>query len=508
MSGESDAILRFRRNEQRLEIALAAARLGSWEFDLRTRVLKATAQCKANHGYAADADMQMQPHIIDAIDAGHRQRFVAAIDAAIATRGSFEIEVPHQWPDGTDHWLFVAGRLVDDECMVGVSQDVTASHTVQQALRAKEEQYRAIVEAANEGIWRLDRHARIVFVNERMAQMLGVATDQMQGRHKWDFVFEEDVPAMQALFSRRQQGVSEEIADIRFRHENGREVWMLMSARPLYDDNRAFVGAVDLFTDITERRRAEQELREVDRRKDDFLAVLGHELRAPLAPILTAVKLLEIKGPGDPSLQKLRDTILRQTQYLSTLVEELLDVGRITAGKLRLEKQRLDLRDVIKQAVEVAMPVIDRRRHTLSLDLPDAPVYADADSARLVQVTVNLLNNAAKYSPDSGRIHLTLREEGGVGTVSVRDTGVGIPSDMLRRVFDRFVQVGAVDCSESGLGIGLSVVKALVELHGGTVEAHSEGIGKGSTFTFCVPVATMMRRGAGGVVIGGDCSYL
>src|SRR5690349_15799503 len=140
MGGESDDLVRFRRNEQRLEIALAAGRLGSWELDLRTRILKSTAQCKANHGYAADADMQLYPHIVDAVDAEHRERFVGVIDTAIATGGSFEIEVPHYWPDGTHHWLFVAGRVVDDSCIVGVSQDVTAAHTVQQALRAREEQ--------------------------------------------------------------------------------------------------------------------------------------------------------------------------------------------------------------------------------------------------------------------------------------------------------------------------------------------------------------------------------
>src|SRR6185436_15288932 len=225
-------------------------------------------------------------------------------------------------------------------------------------------------------------------------------------------------PAIRALFSRRQQGVSEEIADIRFRRQSGGEIWTLMSARPLYDHHRTFVGAVDLFTDITERRKAEQELRDVDRRKDDFLAVLGHELRAPLAPILTAVRLLEAKGPGDPTLQKLRETIRRQTLHLSTLVDELLDVGRITAGKLRLETRRLDLRDVVRHAVEVAMPLIERRGHGLTVELPEFPLYADADPARLVQVTANLLNNAAKYSPAHGRIHVRLCEDCGMGTVS------------------------------------------------------------------------------------------
>jgi two-component system, chemotaxis family, CheB/CheR fusion protein len=247
---------------------------------------------------------------------------------------------------------------------------------------------------------------------------------------------------------------------------------------------------VDLFTDITARRRAEQELRDIDRRKDEFLAVLAHELRGPLAPILTAVKLLQAKGPPDPTLQRLRDTIYRQTTQLSTLVEDLLDVGRITAGKLRLQKGRVDLRDIAKQAVEVSSAVIERHRHTLRVQLADAPVYLDADAARLVQVAGNLLSNAAKYSPDGGHIELEVFEDAGMGTLRIRDQGVGIPPEMLDRIFDRFVQVGGSgDRAEGGLGIGLSVVKALVDLHGGTVGAHSGGIGKGSEFTVRVPLA-------------------
>jgi signal transduction histidine kinase len=197
-----------------------------------------------------------------------------------------------------------------------------------------------------------------------------------------------------------------------------------------------------------------------------------------------------MKGPKDPGLERLRDTVLRQTLQLSTLVEDLLDVGRITAGKLRLEKQRVDLRDIVQQAVEVARPLIDRHRHTLHVQLSEGPVYVDADKARLVQVAGNLLSNAAKYTPEGGAIDISLRIEPGSGVVSVRDNGVGIPADMLRRVFDRFVQLGTSGHrANGGLGIGLSVVKALVGLHGGTVDAMSEGVGKGSTFTFRVPVA-------------------
>ena len=486
----ADAARALRRNEDRLALALSVARLGAWEFDLRTRVLTSSAQCKANHGFAADEDMQLDPDIVSAVHDDHRARFTEAIQHAIATHGSFEIEVPHRWRDGSDHWLLVSGRVVDPTCMVGVTQDITDRRRIEESLRGSEQQYRTLVDAANEGIWQLDQDARIIFVNQRMADLLAVTPEAMLGRHKWDFVFDEDVDAMRALFERRKRGVSEEVADIRFRRGDGGQVWTLMAARPLYDALGRFVGAVDLFTDITERRRAEEQLRDADRRKDEFLAVLAHELRGPLAPIITAIKLLMAKGPPEPGLQKLRDTILRQTLQLATLVDDLLDIGRITAGKLRLDKSRIDLRDVVTQAVEVSGALIERRHHTLGVQLPDRPVYLEADAARLVQVTGNLLSNAAKYMRDGGRIEIVVREECGMGVVSVRDQGVGIPPEMRDRIFDRFVQVGASEYrSEGGLGIGLSIVKALVELHEGTIEAHSGGIGKGSEFTVRLPVA-------------------
>ena len=478
------------RHHERLEIALAAGRLGLWEFDLSTRRLTCTEACKANHGFRPDQDVQLDPHIVEAVPTDHRGRFVDAINTAILTAGSFEIEVPNTWPDGTVHWLLVAGRVVHETTMVGVSQDLTDRRRTEQALRESEQQHRTLVEAANEGIWRLDQHARVSFLNQRMADLLKMSPAAMLGRHKWDFVFEDDAPLMRDLFHRRQQGIAEDVADIRFRRADGGEVWTLMAARPLYDDQGRFTGAVDLFTDITERRRAEQALRESDRRKDEFLAVLAHELRSPLAPIITAVKLLQAKGPPDPPLQRLRDTIFRQTMQLSTLVDDLLDVGRITAGKLRLDKTHLDLRTIVQQAVEVSAAVIERRRHALAVRLPDHPVYVEGDAARLAQVATNLLNNAARYTPEGGRIEIALHEDADHGVVTVRDEGVGIPPEMLERIFDRFVQVGGPAAgAQGGLGVGLSVVKALVDLHGGTVDARSEGIGKGSEFTFRIRLA-------------------
>jgi signal transduction histidine kinase len=242
---------------------------------------------------------------------------------------------------------------------------------------------------------------------------------------------------------------------------------------------------------VTEQRRSEEALRAADRSKDEFLAVLSHELRNPIAPILTAVKLLQAKGPADPTLQRLGETILRQALQLSKLVDDLLDVGRVMNGKLRLEKGVTDLTAILKQAIEASLPAIERRHHVLHVALPESPVVVDVDAARIVQVVSNLLHNAAKYMKEGGRVELTAAAEEGRAVIRVRDEGVGIAPEMLDRIFDAFVQVdSSTHRAQGGLGIGLALVKALVDLHGGTVQARSEGIGKGSEFTVRLPVAT------------------
>ena len=357
------------RSEQRLTLALKAGRLGSWEFDFATRRLSASAQCKANHGFGPDEDMQLDTHIFPAMDREHAAQLQSAIDAAVASAGSFEIELPHRFPDGSPHRLLIAGQVIDDERMVGISLDVSQRYEAEETLRA-----------------------------------------------------------------------------------------------------------------------AAEALREADRRKDEFLAVLAHELRTPLAPIITAVKLLELQGPSEPHLIKLRATILRQTLQLSRLVDDLLDLGRIINGKLALHTGVVDVRGLVRQAVEAATPAIERRRHLLDVRVADLPILVDVDAHRIVQVVTNLLNNATKYMPEGGRIEVTAFEESDAAVIRVHDEGVGIAPEMLTRIFDRFVQVGSSsERFEGGLGIGLWVVKAVVDLHGGSVEARSDGLGTGSTFTVRLP---------------------
>jgi signal transduction histidine kinase len=241
---------------------------------------------------------------------------------------------------------------------------------------------------------------------------------------------------------------------------------------------------------LDEARLAADALREADRRKDEFLATLAHELRNPLAPIRNGLQILNLTPSADVAA-KARGMMERQLAHLVRLVDDLLDISRVATGKMRLQFESVEVRTVVEAAVEAARPAIDAGRHALVLHLPDEPLTLRADPTRLAQVVSNLLTNAAKYTPAGGQITLTAERAGGFAVVRVADTGLGIPADMLPKVFDLFTQVDRhLDRAQGGLGIGLALVKRLVEMHGGTIAAASEGAGRGSTFEVRVPAAS------------------
>ena len=233
-------------------------------------------------------------------------------------------------------------------------------------------------------------------------------------------------------------------------------------------------------------------LKDADRRKDEFLAMLAHELRNPLAPISTAVQLLRLKELSDAQRERARDVLERQVQHLVLLVDDLLDVSRITRGVITLQHERVLIGTVIARAVETARPMIDSRRHTLTLDLNDEVLAVEGDKARLVQVVGNILNNAAKFMEPGGKIQLKVAREGTSVAITVRDAGIGIPTDQVPRIFDLFTQVHAKpDQIQGGLGVGLALVRRLVEMHGGTVAAHSAGPGQGTDIIVRLPLWAM-----------------
>jgi signal transduction histidine kinase/ActR/RegA family two-component response regulator len=239
-----------------------------------------------------------------------------------------------------------------------------------------------------------------------------------------------------------------------------------------------------------EARAQLAELREAHRRKDEFLAILAHELRNPLAPIRNSLHILRLAGQDDPTVRRIGEMMERQVVQMVRLVDDLLEVSRITRGKIELRPERVDVATVVRSAGETSRPLIAAAGHHLSLELPPEPLLLEGDPVRLAQIFANLLNNAAEYSPAGGRIALTVQSEGAMVAVAVRDTGMGIPVDMLPRVFDLFTQVDLhAGQAQGGLGIGLTLVKTLVEMHGGKVEAHSDGPGRGSEFVVRLPLA-------------------
>ena len=289
----------------------------------------------------------------------------------------------------------------------------------------------------------------------------------------------EDLPMQYAIAHRTSV-----TSDIEILRADGSVAYVQNDVEPLYDSRGQIYGCVSVCVDHTDRRRAELTLREADRRKDEFLATLSHELRNPLAPMRTALEVMRLASDNPDLVAKAQATMERQLLHMVRITDDLLDVARITQNKVTLRRERIDVRSVIHGVVDAAQSFVDAQRHTVIVDLPPEPVWVDADPTRLAQVFSNLVNNAAKYTDPGGEIHIAASVEDSTATVSVSDTGVGIEPDLLPQIFDMFTQLQADrDRTHGGLGIGLTLAQRLIELHGGTIEAASQGPGRGSRFT-------------------------
>ena len=279
--------------------------------------------------------------------------------------------------------------------------------------------------------------------------------------------------------------------------KDGRLLDISLTISPIRDDAGTIIGASKVARDIRAQKEAERALQQADQRKDEFLALLAHELRNPLGPIRHAVKILRAKAPSPSELQWATSIIDRQAEHMSRLVDDLLDVSRITRGTIELRRERVDLAAVIKGAVEATGASIDKAGHRLTVSLPAEPLYVDSDQIRLIQVVGNLLDNASKYTDSGGRITISAERDGDAAVIRVRDNGIGIAPNQLPHIFDMFMQAGyALERSQGGLGVGLALVERLIHLHGGTVTAFSEGEGTGSEFTIRLPVAARVQERA------------
>ena len=358
-----------------------------------------------------------------------------------------------------------------------------------------EDRLRLAHAVAHIGTWDWDPETRQMYFSAECSEILGLEGDGTLAHQAW----QANVDPLQLSVV---LGMLEECTscgscetEYRYRHPRRGQCWIYSKAGLVeHGGHRHVVGIV---LDVTVRRQAEEALKEVNQRKDEFLAMLAHELRNPLAPIRNAAQLLNVHSPGRPEIEWARAVIERQTKHLVRLVDDLLDVSRMVRGQITLQKKKVDLAEIVQTAVETSRPLIRLRKHHLSVHLPDQPVKLEADLTRIAQVIANLLNNAAKYTDDGGQIRLETALEGEHIAIRVRDTGLGIAPGLLPHVFDLFTQADrTLDRAEGGLGIGLTLVKRLVEMHGGRVEARSEGLGRGAEFIVWLPVLDSQQDGA------------
>jgi PAS domain S-box-containing protein len=363
--------------------------------------------------------------------------------------------------------------------------DITDRKRAEDALQASEHLYRTVGETIPFGVFCADAGGDLTYVAELFLKVLGLSSCA-EILH-WEMVLAEDREAVRRDWIACIKDGSFWDREFRICDKDGRIRSVLSRAVPIRDDRGSIVSWVGTNLDVTERARMREALKEADRRKDEFLAILSHELRNPLAPILTAVSILKMPGARSEDLALSRDVIERQVQQMVRLVDDLLDVSRITRGRISLHKEVVEIEDVISAAVETASSLIRERKILFEVRPPQEKIRVDADRVRLTQVLGNLLNNAAKYTPPGGRITLEADRRDACIDITVRDTGMGIPPDMLTRVFDLFVQAEFAPGRSGGLGVGLTIVKSIVEMHGGQVQARSEGPGRGSEFVVTLP---------------------
>jgi PAS domain S-box-containing protein len=371
--------------------------------------------------------------------------------------------------------------------------EVARRKEIERTLRRREQELSDFMENAVEGLHQVGMDKTILWANKAELNMLGYEPEEYIGHSVTEF--HDDPDAINAIWSKLRQGEALYDYPARLRCKDGSIKHVELHSNALIEDGQLIYTRC--FTrDVTDRVRLEGELQqkleqlaESDRRKDEFLAMLGHELRNPLAAIMTSIELMRLQDEDPSARSRRRDIVARQAGLMTRLVDDLLDISRINRGTIVLQIEEIPLRDIVERAVELARPLIDQRNHRLTLAIPAEPVLLSCDRSRLVQVVANLLNNAAKYTEPGGNISLSAHRDGAELLLCVRDNGLGFTEDLREKIFEPFVQVKRSPGSlHEGLGVGLTLVRNLVALHHGRVEARSDGPGQGSEFLVRLPL--------------------
>ncbi|OAJ63739.1 hybrid sensor histidine kinase/response regulator [Paraburkholderia ginsengiterrae] len=481
-----------------LSLAMRGARMGAWSHEPKSGKFWWSRELEALAGYAEGRLANTRRGFFELIHPGDLLALNEAVDHAVQAGDDYVAEFRFLHASGDWCWMEGRGRATYDAqgeplMIYGLGIDITERKEAQTGLLRQA----AIFEHLSDAIVITDLRGNITDFNGGSERMLGYRMREILGKPVSLFLPPEHAQRIrrEALAALAADGTWR--GELPFVRRDGSHGVCETVVKPLANARGDIYGAVSINRDITERRRTEQQLKRLnlelskaDRRKDEFLATLAHELRNPLAPMRNVLEILRLKEFADPQLNWSRDVFDRQLQHMTHLVDDLLEVSRITQGKLELRKQRLELARAMQSAMEAARPTVQASSHHLSVTLPREPLYLIADPTRLSQMILNLLNNAAKYTPPGGSISLAAQREGDEAVIIVRDSGIGIPREHLDSVFEMFSQLApALDRSQGGLGIGLALVRGLAELHGGTVAAYSGGAGKGSEFVIRLPLS-------------------
>ncbi|MGZ5575516.1 MAG: PAS domain S-box protein [Methylobacter sp.] len=481
----------LRESQIDLNRAQAVAHIGSWRMNVRSNTLEWSAENYRIFG-VPQGTPQTYESFLDSVHPDDREMVDKAWKEALNGK---PYDISHRIiADGKIKWVREQAELEFNENGAllggfGTTEDITDIKGAQEALQHERAFLRQVIDAAPSLIFVKDREGRFLLGNEAMAKCYGTSPENLIGLTDGNFnpnadevgrIHQDDLDVISTCQPKQ-------IPEEKVTHADGSVHWYSTVKIPLIEDGNCD-RLLGVAADITDRKRAEKALRLADRRKDEFLAMLAHELRNPLAPIRNAVEIQKCANMDPARIAWCTNIIDRQINHLTGLVNDLLDISRISRGLVELKKETLEIRDFIQPAVETNQPLIDTRRQEFSMTLPLEPVWVEGDRIRLAQVVSNLINNAAKYTEEGGRIGLSVELSGDDVCIDVTDSGCGIDSANLSSLFDLFYQADRhLDRSQGGLGIGLSLVRSLVEKHGGDVRAFSAGQGQGSEFVIRLP---------------------
>jgi PAS domain S-box-containing protein len=494
----------LRQSEERFRMIAELANDGIWALDAQARTRFVNARMAQMLGCTREEVLARTP--VDFMfpeDVESGRRHIARNLAGASDQFDFRL----RRADGSELLVLASSSALKDAQgqiigAMGLFSDVTERRRALQALQASEEQLRLITHALPVFIVNCDEQLRYKFVNAAYAARFGLGPEALLGRRLPDFLGPQVWEVVRDKLQRVLEGQPVEYEALVPYPGLGPRYMRCVNV-PERDAHGNVCGLIGVLVDITDQKRGEEErtrlleqslrqadmLRAADRRKDEFLAMLAHELRNPLAPIANAAHLLPQLMRDEPQARQVAEIVQRQVGHMGRLVEDLLEVSRITLGKVTLRKEDVDLARVVQAGIELARPLIDERGHALQVVLPDARLMVRGDPARLSQVVGNLLHNAAKYTPVGGHIEVSVEREGGLALILVRDDGVGIAPELLPHVFELFTQAEpGLDRAHGGLGIGLALVRTLAEMHGGSAQAHSAGPGRGSAFQVRLPL--------------------